>query len=307
MTAPAATSAVKKQIKLEDLSPTAREVTQTRRITGNWDAKHLVRLLGELAHVDEAFERQAKSAQNKMILFIVLAFVSIFVGAFTSAFLGGWAFLLLPLMIVLAILFGIKWRKLKKLDLINDFRLCLRPVLRDIANDLDHDKKIKVEMDLCGPADRKQKSKMEIPPGAYIKVTETVYQDPWCQVKLPLADGSTVILEFENCYRKYDVRKRGRRGKIKFKTKWRKECTASATMLPPSAANWNEQQLQSRLNGGREKLKFVEKDGLRGARLEGFWGFKGASDVPSDAPPGKAIVGMLLRLHSAMKPEGGSK
>jgi hypothetical protein len=50
----------------------------------------------------------------------------------------------------------------------------------------------------------------------------------------------------------------------------------------------------------REKVKFVQKDGITGAKLQGWWAFKGGSDLPSQAPPGQAVVGMLLRVHAAM-------
>jgi hypothetical protein len=263
--------------------------------------KHLVRVLGELAHVDEAFEQQAKLAAKRALVFGIAAFLSIFAAFFLGMQLGGYAALLPIGIAALAVRSGLRYRHLKKRDMIDDFRLCLRPLLRDIAHDLDPSKRIKVEMDLTGPADSKQKSKLELPPGRFQKLTETVFLDPWCQVKLPLADGSTAILEFENCYRKYDRRYRTARGKIKWKTKWRKECTASATILPPAGVVWNEQRLGARLDGKREKVKLVDKEGVTGARLEGYWMFKGASDLPGQAPPGQAVVGMLLRVHSAMR------
>jgi hypothetical protein len=107
-------------------------------------------------------------------------------------------------------------------------------------------------------------------------------------------------VQFDVLWVKLEVKKRGRRGKIKFKTKWRKECTARATLLPPAAITWNEASLRERSAGKLEKVKMVEKDGITCARLERYWAFKHAGDMPSDAPPAREVVGLLLRLHSAM-------
>lgn len=302
MTAPATAKPVHKQLNLEALTPEARAAAQARRVSGNWELKPLIRLLGELAHVDEAVEQQTKKAMSMMILFIVLSFISIFVAVFVGEALElGAVVILLPLALaVLALVFGVRWRRLKKQDMINDFRICLRPVLRDISNDIDPNKKIKVEMDLTGPEDRKQTSKLELPPGRYQKLTETVYSDPWCEVKLPLADGTTMILAFENYYRKLERRYRTSRGKTKWKTKWRKDCVASATLIPAIAGAWNDPKLRNKLEKSREKLKYVDKEGVTCARLERSWSFKGGSDCPDMAPPGPHVVGLMLRLHAAM-------
>jgi hypothetical protein len=198
-----------------------------------------------------------------------------------------------------AVVFGLKMSRLKKADLIDDFRLCLRPGLRDLANDLDPEKKIRVRLDLAGPAERKQASKRELPPGRFLKLTETVYQDPWCEVKLPLVDGGAAVLEFEVCWRKLERRYRTSRGKTKWKTKWRKECTAAATLLPPAPVSWDEDALRARVHPDFEKVKLVEKDGVTGARMERYWTFKGTPDPPAGAPPAREVVGMLLRLYAA--------
>ena len=302
MTAPTTPKPVHKQLNLEELSPEARAAAQARKVSGNWELKPLIRLLGELAHVDEAVEQQAAKAKSRMILFTMLSFGSIFGAIVIAVILElGAVVILLPLgMAVLAVLFGMRWRRLKKQDMINDFRMCLRPVLRDISNDLDPNKKIKVEMDLTGPEDRKKTSKLDLPPGRFQKLTETIYTDPWCEVKLPLADGTTVILAFENYYCKLERRYRTSRGKIKWKTKWRKDVVATATLIPTAQGAWNDPKLQNKLEKSREKLKYVDKEGVTCARLERTWSFKGGSDCPSLAPPGPHVVGLMLRLHSAM-------
>lgn len=290
-----------KKTSLDQFSPDAQEAIRTRAITGNWDLRHLVKVLGELADFDEVNEKATKRALGWTIGLFIGSFLAIFAGAFiaagTDSSLG---FLLIPIFLGLAIHRLIQYKKLKKNDLINDFRICLRPALKDLANDLDHNQKIKVKMDLSGPADHKQTGKKDAPPGNYISGKQTTYEDPWCEVRLPLIDGTTAIVEFDVVWHRLDVKKRGSRGKIKFKTKWRKECVARATLLPPESITWNESSLRHRADSRLEKVKMVDKDGVTCARLERWWAFKNSGDVPSDAPPAREVVGLLLRLHSAM-------
>jgi len=98
------------------------------------------------------------------------------------------------------------------------------------------------------------------------------------------------------CWKKLERRYRSRRGRIKLKTKWRKECTAAATLMPAMPVYWNGAVLQARMDPRREKAKLVAKDGVTGARLEKYWVFKGVSNPPQGAPPAREVVGLLLRL-----------
>ena len=286
----------RQSLGLKGLSPEAQGVVKTRKLTGNWDLKRLVRVLAELAQFDDMIVQELKSNLKQIFIWCGATVIILIV----CGNLGG-AFLLLPVLSAAWVVALFRKRNgLKKMDLIDDFRICLRPALRDLASDLDPEKKIKVEMNLSGPSPDKQTSQLELPPGRFQKLTATVFQDPWCEIRLSLIDGSTAIIKFENCYRKLQRRYRSRSGKTKWKTKWKKECSASATLLPGSPAVWQEKQLEARISPQWEKLKFFDKEGVRGATLEHFWLFKGASDPPSNAPQAREVVGLLLRLHGAM-------
>lgn len=284
-------------------SPEAQEAIRTRALSGNWEARRLVKVLGELAHFDEVNEKRTRRTMVWMIVLYVLSFLGIFAAAISGEFLGtNLVWLLPPVLLVLAIWQTVLYRKLKKQDLINDFRTCLRPVLRDLANDLDPEQKLRVQMDLSGPVDRKKTNERPAPPGNYVKGKEHTFEDPWCEVRLPLVNGATAVLQFDTTWIRLNVTKRNRRGKTKFKTKWRKECVARATLMPPESVRWDEASLQARMDPRLEKVKLVEKDGVMCARMERFWRFKGSGDAPGDAPPGREVVGLLLRLHGAMMP-----
>ncbi|QOY87685.1 hypothetical protein [Paludibaculum fermentans] len=287
--------------RFKGFSPEALAAIQTRSITGSWELRKLLKVMTELSHFDEVNDAAIKKAKTRMMVCIFAAVFCFVIAFFLMAFTESlWSFLL-PLAVGgAAAFFGINYSRLKKADLINDFRLCLQPGLRDVAQDLDPEKKIRVRMDLAGPVQSKQKSKQNLPPGRFVKVTETIFEDPWCEVRLPLVDGSTALLEFDVEWTKIERERRNGRGKIKSKTKWRKKCAASATLLPPAPASWNEAALRARLDPRKEKAQLLEKDGVTGARLQRHWVFKGADDPPPEAPPAREVVGLLLRLYSAL-------
>lgn len=284
-------------------SPEAQEAIRTRALTGNWEVRRLVKVLGELAQFDEVNEKMTSHAKGWAIGLFVATFLGIFGAAVAQEFLGSaLVWLLPPTLLGLAIWKLTRYLKLKKQDLINDFRTCLRPVLRDLAQDLDPSQKLRVRMDLAGPVDRKKTNECPAPPGNYIKGKQHTFEDSWCEVRLPLVDGTTAVIEFDTKWIRLDVSKRGRRGKTKSKTKWRKECVARATLMPPASVRWDEASLHARMDPRLEKVKLVDKDGVMCARMERFWRFKGIGDAPAEAPPGREVVGLLLRLHGAMMP-----
>jgi len=291
-----------KRLKLEDLTPEARQVIATRRISGHFTVKHMEKLLGELAHFDSGTDALVKRHKTLMIVFIIVSFFGLIGGimlASNGMSLAGLLVFATP--VGLAIFCWLKKKKLDAMDLMNDFRTSVQPALRDLVQDMAPNEKIKVEMELSGAAASKQTAKRDLPTG-YIKLTETVFEDPWCELALPLVDGSAAFIEFTNSYRRFDRRYRGSRGKTKSKTKWRKECSATATLLPAGAGQFDENALRSRVQQGWEKYGLLDKDGRPGARLERFWVFKAASDPPVEGPPPQEVVGMLLRLYGCWTP-----
>lgn len=290
----------------KEFSPEAQAAIQAQSISGSFELRKLQKLMAELSSFDERNEAAMKKAKTTAIIGAVGAFLTLFASFALMATLDtGWGFVLPVVGVAVAIVFAVKHSRLSKADLINDFRLCLRPGLRDIAHDLDPEKKIRVRMDLAGPVARKKVSELQLPPGRNRKLTETVYQDPWCEVRLPLLDGNTALLEFEVKWRKRVRDYKTSRGKYKSKTKWRKECKAAATLIPASVVNWNEATLRARVDPASERARLVEKEGVTGARIERYWTYKGLSDPPKDAPPAREVVGMLLRLYAALRPAPG--
>ncbi len=290
---------------METLHPETIAASKQRQLSGAFEGKRLLKILGELAKIDESTGAVIEKTKKRGVAMGIATFAGFFGGMFFTAFTGFWMVFAIPLVTgVLAAKDMIGVNRMKKRDdLLDDFRVLIRPVLRDILDDLDPEKKVKVRFDLTGMADSKQVSKKELPPGRFQKLTETVQKDPWCELRLPLADGSLMTLEVTNEYHKIERRYKGRSGKIKWKSKWRKEAEVSASLLPPAGVKWNE---SAKVTGPDERLRTFEKDGVTGKCLQHYWSFKDASEsVASVCPPPREVVGMMLRLHNALA--GGSQ
>lgn len=276
-----------------------------RKLNGNFEGKRLLKILGEIAKIDESVGAIIDRAHKRGVAMGLATFAGVFGGAFFTALSGLWMVFAIPAVtgVIAAKNLIQAYRMKKRDDMLDDFRVLIRPVLRDVLADLDPEKKVKARLDLTGMADSKQVSKKELPPGRFQKLTETVQKDPWCELRLPLADGSVMTLEVTNEYHKIERRYKGRSGKIKWKSKWRKEAEVSATLLPPPGMKWNE---SAEVAAAGEKLKRFEKDGVTGKSLLHYWSFKGTNEeIAGTAPPAREVVGMMLRLHNALA--GGSQ
>lgn len=290
---------------VEDLHPETIAAAKERKLSGAFDGKRLLKILGELSKMDESTGAAIEKRHKQGVMMALATFASIIICAFITAFTGLWMVFVIPAVTgaVAAKNLIQAYRMKKRDDMLDDFRVLIRPVLRDVLADLDPEKKVKARLDLTGMADSKQVSKKELPPGRFQKLTETVQKDPWCELRLPLADGSVMTLEVTNEYHKIERRYKGRSGKIKWKSKWRKEAEVAATLLPPPGMQWNE---SAQVAGADEKLKKFEKDGVTGKSLLRYWSFKGTNEeVAGTAPPAREVVGMMLRLHNALA--GGSQ
>lgn len=291
---------MKKIRHLEEFSPEARQAIEARKVEGSWEYRKLVKLLSEFEQFD-AVNRQAIERRNNIVICCLISVVVSIVAVYN---LGGWTWLAL---IAAAGVFLYFWMILpspEERDLIDDFWLCLIPALKDLQYDIAPDRKIKIRMDLSGRVDSKAGETKKLPDTPW--VSETAYTDDWCDVRLPLVDGSTSVLNFHTEWLKKEKsrtkisRRRGRRTETK--TSWRKNCSVTASLIPNSDREWNERVLNESIDGSRERAQVVNRDGVRVGRIERYWKFKWKYNYepPKSEPSPREVVGMLLRLHAAM-------
>lgn len=305
MTKPANTG----KMKLAELSPAARAAVEKRSLDGGWDVRSLVKLMAELERWDHMAEARKARAKKVFIGGITGTFFGIFAmvaaATITDHFLWGLPLYLLPLVVLIL---GIRMRRAaRNIDLPDELRLCLKPVIRQLAQDLHPDEKIRVTMNLAGIDEKKCANTRDLPPGRNRSLRQSTYEEGLCTLRLPLVDGSEAVLRMDNTYLKLHKSYKGRSGKIKYKTKWKKLSTVTAILIPPTRINWEPARMQQHIDRNNEKMSFVEKDGVMAARLDRYYKFK-AADIPSEVPPSADILRMFVRL-TAMQPQsnGGAR
>jgi hypothetical protein len=294
---------------LKDLTPAAKAAVESKTIAGGWERRSLVKLLAELERWDNMAE--ARKSRAKRLFFAglvgsVLGFILMIIVSSEAGFAYGvWCFLV-PLALLF---FGLRMQKAAKaIDLPNELRVSLRPVLKLLSQDLHPDEKIKVNLNLAGIDEKKAGRTTNLPPGRNRSLTQSAYDEDLCSLRLPLADGTQAVLRMENAYFKIERRYTTTRGKYKSKTKWKKLSTVSAMLIPPSRISWESGRIASMLDRNTERLTFVEKEGVLAARIDRYYKFKAAGDIPDNAVPGADILRMFVRL-TAMRPHaaGGTR
>ena len=295
---------------VKDLTPAARTAVEKKSIGGGWDGRSLVKLMGELERWDNLAEarkvRAAKVFKGGVIGSVLGFFVFIVIGLMAGEFLWG----LLLFAVPLAVLFsGIRMKNAARaIDPPNELRVSLRPVLRQLSQDLHPDEKIKVSLNLAGIDEKKCSDTKNLPPGTNRSLTQSTYTEDLCSIRLPLTDGSHAVLRIENTYLRIERRYTGRRGKSKSKTKWKKLSAVTAILIPPERIDWDAARVGGIGDPANAKIAFVEKDGVQAARMNRSYKFKSADGPPGNAVPADDILRMFVRL-SAMRPHaaGGSQ
>ena len=138
-------------LKLEDLSPHARAAIEEKKVIGGWDARSLIKLMGELERWDNVAEARKSRAQKYFIgacVGCVVGFFLMFViGAIFENFFLGVLFFLVPFILLFVALR--KKKAARSIDLPDELRISLKPVLRQLYQDIHPEEKIKVTLNLA--------------------------------------------------------------------------------------------------------------------------------------------------------------
>jgi len=256
---------------LADLTPAARQAIETRKISGSWSAKALLKLLGELQRWDLGVEERKKSAHKRVIFSCIAMVVSIFLLLVFISF-DLW-YIGVALTIGLVVFFVMSLRAkyaLKAVDVPDEYRTIIRPLLRQLSQDIDPNEKVRVECDLAGTTESKAKGTKDIGKYSYQSAKLTVYEDPLCHLRLTLLDGTEAVFSIDNTTHKVVGTKRNSRGKTKTKTKWKKVTTLTASLIPPQRLNWDAGKSQQLVDRRSEKITFAEKNGVMVAKLQKY-------------------------------------
>jgi len=125
------------------------------------------------------------------------------------------------LFLLAAIAAGVAYFRMKSIDLSNNFRQFAVPVLTVFREDFDATVPLQIRLDLRQPTD-KAKRQSESKPykhGAYHKIIDRMFLDPWMEGEAQLVDGSRLRWSITDSIRQRTKTKRNARGKYKTKTK----------------------------------------------------------------------------------------
>jgi hypothetical protein len=113
----------------------------------------------------------------------------------------------------------------KKHDLPDGLRSFAIPLLPILREDHDPEKPLELKIDLTGAQQGSKEIGKGEPykKGAYYRIVDTFYDDPWLEGRARFADGADVRFTVIDHVRDSHKRKRNYRGKIKFKRRAKKK------------------------------------------------------------------------------------
>src|SRR5436309_783204 len=204
------------------LTPEQQRIAQAMQLNVNRPIDDLLQLLGGLAAFDQEIAARRKKARTILGLSILLSVVGVFDSikrlAHTHPHLSTYIVMTVAA-IVIAIVSGVIYGRLKKADLSDDLQNSAIPFLTLLREDMNSGDAIHVKIDLRSTTINEKKVKEGQSEGSSTSVTERFFVNPWFSGNVVLADGTRVEWEVIDKLLQRVRTKRNPRGKYKRKTK----------------------------------------------------------------------------------------
>jgi hypothetical protein len=286
-------------MELKQLSPAALAVVESRTITGEWDYASFGQLLQQLMAFDTVVDRRTKFRFLVMVGCLVAAFLAMIAGIIlmTSDMEEVGAILLVGALawVLGAIGSGWFWWRSQRWSLPEAKLKVLLQFFRMIYRDLHPNGKIAVRIDLSGMTPAKRGPVMVLPQLHWISREQAVYQDPWLQLRFRLQDGYTVRLRQRDEMTELKRTRRNARGKRKTKSKYRKLCRVTATLIPKEPVQF---QAPGPVDAKWERVRAGTKKGRTVAVWDRWFLYKQKLSEPTETPSGAELAGVLMRVCS---------
>lgn len=212
------------------LNAEQKQILADKRIEANRPVEELLALMKPLAACDTMADKVRTKLGCSFALAIVVTIIGFFVLMNVAGFTIGVVVGLLLLVVAIALGFFYFWTR--KIDVSNNFREFVVPVLSVFREDIDTARPVKVSIDLSSPI-HKTKLQSESAPyskGVYHKVIDSMYRDPWMSADAVLVDGTKLSWTVTDVIRERKKTKRNPRGKYKTKTKYSKKTNLEVTV-----------------------------------------------------------------------------
>lgn len=204
------------------LNAEQKGILRDKRVTLDRPVDELLALLKPLAACDAMADKSRSRLGCTFAITIVLTIVLAFVLGMIAA----------AAMLVLAIAAGYFYFWSKRIDVSNNFRQFVIPVLTVFREDIGPARPVHLELDLSSPTapSKKQGESAPYKSGVYHKVIDTTYVDPWMAAEAVLVDGTKLSWRVTDAIRERKKTKRNPRGKYKSKTKYTKKTNLEVTL-----------------------------------------------------------------------------
>ena len=295
------------EISLEEIGPEAEQVVTEKKLEGKKKLPAWLDLLEKLTAFDRNTDKFISKYKKRTTLFTTLFVVGIFLVFFSFVITG--ANLIVAAVVgaatIVALIFLILSRRQRKkymaVDLTNDFRSVVLPLLRALSEDIESNK-VNLKLDLRSHADKmKESGKEEVPPGRFRRVVQTTFDSPWCDLSTVLVDKNMINLSIGTQSTRIERYWSNPRGKSKYKQKWRQTTTVQTSLVPGvDVFAWNEEGIGEISES--EKMKLSEKKGANVCRLTRKFTFKSVHNTPEESIKSNDVIGMFFELYRMLNP-----
>jgi hypothetical protein len=211
-------------------------IAQAKRLDVNLPADEVLELMRGLVQFDAHTAAKRKKAGCSIPLAILAAIVFFIVSANTFDAVKTAMITLAALCAAASIAAIVLYRRLRKQDLSDNLTNTAAPFIALLREDIRPADPLHVDIDLrpWAIAEKKKSESEPYKKGAYYKVIDTLYVDPWFSGSAVLADGTKLRWRVVDHMHQKKGRKKNARGKIKFKTKVKRKTVAVVTLAFPT-------------------------------------------------------------------------
>jgi hypothetical protein len=204
------------------LRPEQKQILAQKRLEVDRPVDELLALLKPIAACDSVANKSQTRFGCTFGIMIVMTVVAVI---FFSNL--GWGPLTLGVLLLfagVAVASGWFWLWLRRIDVSNNLRQFVLPVLALFREDIDPKSPVRLRVDLGQPITAQKRTSEGAPykHGVYHKVIDSTYVDPWMSAEAVLVDGTRLRWSVTDRIRERKKTKRNARGKYKTKTKYRK-------------------------------------------------------------------------------------
>jgi hypothetical protein len=204
------------------LSAEQREILSKKQLELDRPVDELIALLKPIAACDKVANKSQTRFGCTFGVLIVMTVVAVIL--FSNLGRGPLLLGTFALFVAAAVACGWFWIWLRGIDVSNNLRSFVIPVLALFREDIGPKSPVRLRLDLRKPTDATKKAGESAPykQGVYHKIIDTTYVDPWMTAETVLTDGTKLWWSVTDRIRERKKTKRNPRGKYKTKTKYRK-------------------------------------------------------------------------------------